>query len=361
MSGLGYIFMDSQTYCEQRGGKVMRKKMKKILTGIMLMSILLGTGAVVSAYDGPKIKFRLAHTTPPGNHITLAYKKFADLVKEKSHGKIQVQIFPNAVLGSDRVLIEGAQRGSLEMAVSSTPNMANFALDYQVFDLPYITSPKYQKNLYKALDNGELGKYFDKVAHNIGLENIMWAEYGYRNFCSVGKEITNAKSLEGLKVRTTASPVEVDVAKALGMSPTPIAWGEVYTALQQGTIDAEGNTFPHLFGAKHHEVLRYAMYSYHNYGMQLCVANKKWWDGLNPEVKKIIRQSSAEALQYQREVLYPENEKSAYEGFLKTGIEVHTLSDAEMDEIKRITRPVWDNYLKKLPADLVKMVMDTQK
>ncbi|PIE46441.1 MAG: hypothetical protein CSA42_08555 [Gammaproteobacteria bacterium] len=176
----------------------------------------------------------------------------------------------------------------------------------------------------------------------------MWAEYGYRNFCSVDKEITDAQSLEGLKVRTTASPVEVDVAKVLGMSPTPIAWGEVYTALQQGTIDSEGNTFPHLFGAKHHEVLRYAMYSYHNYGMQLCVANKKWWDQLDPKAQKIIRESAAEALKYQREVLYPENEKSAYDGFVKNGIKIHKLTDDEMKELKEITRPVWDNYLQKL-------------
>ncbi len=334
---------------------------KSIISCMATMAVLLCGISAVQAYDGPKLKFRLAHTTPPGNHITLAYQKFADLVKEKSDGKIKVQVFPNAVLGSDRVLIEGAQRGSLEMAVSSTPNMANFALDYQVFDLPYITSPKYQENLYKSLDNGKLGKYFSKVANGIGLEAIMWAEYGYRNFCSVGKEITDAQSLEGLKVRTTASPVEVDVAKALGMSPTPIAWGEVYTALQQGTIDSEGNTFPHLYGAKHNEVLKYAMYSYHNYGMQLGVANKKWWDKLDKRAQNVIREAAAEAVKYQRDVLYPENEKSAYDGFVASGIKVHTLTDAQMDELKKLTRPVWDKYLEKLPAELVDMVMETQK
>jgi tripartite ATP-independent transporter DctP family solute receptor len=323
--------------------------------------MVVGAVTVSQAYDGPKVKFRLAHTTPPGNHITLAYQKFADLVDEKSDGRMKVQVFPNAILGSDRVLIEGAQRGSLEMAVSSTPNMANFAMDYQVFDLPYITSPKYQQNLYDSLDSGKLGKHFAEVANSIGLEAIMWAEYGYRNFCSVSREITDAKSLEGLKVRTTASPVEVEVANALGMSPTPIAWGEVYTALQQGTIDAEGNTFPHLFGAKHNEVLRYAMYSYHNYGMQLGVVNKKWWDKLEPSSQKVIRDAAAEAVKYQREVLYPENEKSAYDGFVEGGIKVHTLTDEQMAEFKTLTRPVWDKYLKELPAGLLDMVLETQK
>ena len=131
---------------------------------------------------GPKLKFRVAHTTPPGNHITLTFEKFKELVEEKSDGKIKVQVFPNAILGSDRVLMEMAQKGAMEMSVSSTPNMANFSPLYQVFDLPYITSPKYQGSFYKAIDNGDLGKYLVKVAHEIGLEPIMYAEYGYRIF-----------------------------------------------------------------------------------------------------------------------------------------------------------------------------------
>ena len=123
------------------------------------LSLMAGPAVTAHAadYNGPKIKFRVAHTTPPGNNITLAFEKFKELVEQKSGGKIKVQVFPNAILGSDRVLMEGAQKGSLEMAVSSTPNMANFSPLYQVFDLPYITSPKNQEKLYKAIDSGKLG------------------------------------------------------------------------------------------------------------------------------------------------------------------------------------------------------------
>ena len=339
------------------------KRMIRRLTACMGMCLagLVWASPSVAAYDGPKFSFRVAHTTPPGNHITLAFEKFKELVEQKSGRQITVQVFPNAMLGSDRVLMEGAQKGSLEMAVSSTPNMANFSPLYQVFDLPYITSPEHQEKLYKAIDSGELGRFFSGVAHGIGLEPIMYAEYGYRNFVTIKKPVSSVGDLAGLKIRTTDSPVEVEVAKALGMNPTPVAWGETYTALQQGTVDGEGDTFPHLYGAKHHEVLKYAITSVHNYGMQVMMANKKWWDKLDPRAQQVIREAAAEALAYQRTTLYPENEARAREGFLKAGIRIVDLTPEQIEEFRVATRPVWDKFVSQFPPELVEMVLETQK
>lgn len=336
------------------------KKLSLILA--LIVAVAVFTPPAFAEYSGPKIKFRLAHTTPPGNHITLAYEKFVDLVKEKSNGKIKVQLFPGAVLGSDRVLVESAQKGSLEIGVSSTPNLANFSPMFMVFDLPYITQPRNQAKLYSSIDpGGPLNAYLENVSNEIGLQPIMYAEYGYRNFVSTSRPLNNVADLAGLKMRTTDSPVEIAVAQALGTNPAPVAWGEVYTALQQGTIDAEGNTFPHMYGAKHHEVLKYAITSGHNYGMQVAMANKKWWDGLSDEAKEIISSAAKEAVEYQRTVLYPKNEEEARKGFEKAGILVHDATDAELDEFKVLTQPVFDQYAAKLPLDLVKLVQDTQK
>lgn len=339
------------------------KKIFSLVLAAVTVTALLANVAVAAqdSYSGPKLKFRVAHTTPPGNHITLAFEKFKEVVEAKSGGKVKVQIFPNAILGSDRVLMEGAQKGTLEMAVSSTPNMANFSPLYQVFDLPYITSPKNQDKLYKAIDSGALGEFFVKVGHGIGLEPIMYAEYGYRNFVTIKKPIASVKDMVGLKIRTTDSPVEVEVAKALKMNPTPVAWGETYTALQQGTVDGEGNTFPHLYGAKHHEVLKYAVTSAHNYGMQVMMANKAWWDKLAPQAQKVIREAAAEALNHQRTVLYPANEAEAREGFVKAGIQIVDLSEAQLEEFRTVTRPVFDKFAAQFPPELLQLVLDTQK
>ena len=336
--------------------------MKRLTLLASVFSISATLPLLATAYDGPKLEFRLAHTAPPGNHITGAYQKFADLVHEKSGQKITVKVFPGAVLGSDRVLVEGAQRGTLDVGVSSTPNLANFSPMFQVFDLPYITSPDKQQGLYASIDRGgALNAYFEKESNRIGMQPIMYAEYGYRHFVSAKRALKSADDLIGLKMRTTDSPIEVAVAKALGANPAPIAWGEVYTALQQGTIDAEGNTFPHLFGAKHHEALKYAVTSAHNYGMQVAMANKKWWDGLDPAAQQIIEDSAAEAVAYQREVLYPESEKKSRAEFEKAGIQIHDVTPEDIALFKEITQPVFDEFAAKLPAELVQMVKDTQK
>ncbi|MGF1682460.1 TRAP transporter substrate-binding protein [Photobacterium minamisatsumaniensis] len=337
----------------------MKTALYTLSLAVMTMSI---SSTAMADYSGPKIKMKLAHTAPPGNHITMAYKKFADLVKEKSNGRIKVQLFPGAVLGSDRVLVEGAQRGTLEIGVSSTPNLAGFSSSFQVFDLPYITSPEHQEKLYKSLDKGgPLNLYFEKVSNDIALQPIMYAEYGYRNFVTTSKPLAGPSSLSGLKMRTTDSPVEVAVAKALGANPAPIAWGEVYTALQQGTIDAEGNTFPHMFGAKHHENLKYAMTSAHNYGMQVAMANKQWWDGLPDEAKELIEEASQEAVTYQRTIAYPKNEKTALQGMLDAGVTIHQVTEQERAELRELTKPVFDKFAANLPKDLINLVQETQK
>ncbi len=205
-------------------------------------SILVGASFTPVLAERP-VTLKIGHPMAPGNNVTVGYEKFKELVEEKSNNKIRIRIFGNTQLGSDRVTTEAAQAGTLEMSSSSTPNLASFTKAYMVFDLPFITSPENQEKLYKALDEGELGKYLRKVANDIGLETIMFSEYGYRNFVATKKPLNGAADLAGMKVRTTDSPVEVAVATALGMNPAPVAWGETYTALQQGTVDGEGNTF----------------------------------------------------------------------------------------------------------------------
>lgn len=310
--------------------------------------------------DDGVIKIRLAHPMAPGNNVTLGYEKFAELVNKNSGGKVQVEVYGSCMLGSDRVAMESVQRGSLEMASSSSPNMANFSPYFMIFDLPYVTDIKYQKNMYESLDNGLLGEYFDKLGDEINLKPIMFSEYGYRNFVTSGKPISNAESLKGLKVRVTASPVEIEVAKALGMSPTPIAWGETYTAMQQGTVDGEGNTFSLLCDAKHDEVIKYAVDSRHNYSMHILMVNKDFWDSLPEDVQKVIMDSAHEALKYQRSIT-ADLEKKAEEKFLAQGIKVHHLTPEELNELKTKTRPVWDLFSDEIPSNLFKMVQDTQQ
>lgn len=330
---------------------------KKVLAAFLAAGLTMGIAASAQA---KKITLRLGHPMAPGNNVTLGYEKLKQLIEERTDGKVKVQLFGNAMLGSDRVTMESTQRGTLDMASASSPNMANFSKAFMVFDLPYITSPAHQKNLYAALDNGPLGKYLADECEKINLKPIMYSEYGYRNFVSTKKEIKSLDDLKNLKVRTTASPVEVAVAAKLGMNPTPIAWGEVYTALQQGTVDAEGNTFSLLNDAKHTEVLKYAMDSAHNYSMHILLMNKKKFDSLPADIQEIILQAGQDALNYQRGIT-ADLEAKATEAFKTMGISIHTLTDEQRAEFVAATQPVWAEFASEIPEEVMKLVQDTQK
>jgi len=330
---------------------------KKVLAAFLAAGLVVGVAASVQA---KKITLRLGHPMAPGNNVTLGYEKLKELIETRSDGKIKVQLFGNAMLGSDRVTMESTQRGTLDMASASSPNMANFSKAFMVFDLPYITSPTYQKNLYAALDSGPLGKYLADECEKINLKPIMYSEYGYRNFVSTKKEIKTLADLKNLKVRTTASPVEVAVAAKLGMNPTPIAWGEVYTALQQGTVDAEGNTFSLLNDAKHTEVLKFAIDSAHNYSMHILLMNKKKFDAMPADLQEVVLKAGQDALDYQRGIT-ADLEVKANEAFKAQGIAIHHLTAEERAAFVEATTPTWAEFASEIPEEVMTLVQDTQK
>lgn len=325
---------------------------------VVAMTLLLGAPKTFSG-DKP-ITLRIGHPMAPGNNVTVGYEKLKELVEKKSDGKIRLQIFGNAQIGSDRVTTEQAQAGTLDMSSSSTPNLASFSPAYMAIDLPYVTDPKNQEKLYKALDEGELGKALRKVANDIGLETIMFSEYGYRNFTSAKHPLKEIKDLQNMKIRTTDSPVEVEVATVLGMNPAPVAWGETYTALQQGTVDGEGNTFSLLNDAKHSEVLKHAMDSQHNYSMHILLMNKKKWDSLTPEQQQIIREAAREATDWQRKESVKLEEK-AWQAFRDKGIDITILTPEQRQELKDKTAPVREKFAKEIPVEMITLIEETQK
>ncbi len=303
---------------------------------------------------------KLGHPMPEGNNVTLGYEKLKELVEKKSNGKITIEIFPDTQWGSDRVTTREAQRGTLDLTSSSTTNMAGSHKDYMALDLPYTISPKYQDKLFDALDNGELGEYYKKVANNLRLVPLMYSQYGFRNFVTAHKPIKTLEDLKGLKVRTANSRVEVAVAQAFHMEPQSLEWGEVYGALQQGTIDAEGNTFSLLNDAKHVEIIKYATNSAHNYSMHILFINQNKWNSLTEEQRVIITESAKEAVQWQRKISV-ELEKKAWQAFRDKGIEITEFDEAELAKFKEVTQSVRDSFTRELPTKLMQLITDTQK
>lgn len=329
-----------------------------LIAGLLSASMLTGCGGGKSDKDVTVL--RIANPQATGDNVTVGYEKLVELVDKKSHGKMRIDLYSNAVLGSDRAATEAVQEGTLSMSSCSSPNFAGFIPEFMAFDLPYVTEKKYQQNLYDALDNGELGEYYREVCRKKGFELMMFSEYGYRNYVSAKKPIKSAADLKGFKLRTTDSPVELAVARSLKAQGMPIAWGETYTALSQGTIDGEGNTWTLLYKAKHNEALKYGIESRHNYSMHILVMNKKLYDKLTDEEKTILKESCREALAYQREASAA-IEAGNKQAMIDEGTEIYDPTDEELQVFKDQTRPVWDEFIgKRVPKEAVDMIRATQ-
>lgn len=303
---------------------------------------------------------RLANPMATGDNITLGYDKLVELVAEKSGGTMRIDHYPNAVLGSDRATTEAVQEGTLDMASCSSPNFSGFIPEFGAFDLPYITDKQYQQNLYDAIDYGELGQYYDELCTAKGLKLLMYTEYGYRNFAMAKKQIHSVDDMHGLKIRTTDSKVEVAVVRALQAQAMPVAWGETYTALSQGTVDGEGNTWSLLLSAHHNEALKYGIESRHNYSMHILTMGTDRWNKLGEERQQILSEACHEALVWQRAVCF-ENEDKNKQTMIDEGTDIYDPTPEELQGFKDTTRPVWDGFVgKSIPEHAVDMIQATQ-
>ena len=342
------------------------KKYRFILTIslILIFSVLLvGCGdagdsdASDSGSSTEKVELRLGQSKSANHPVSKGIDKFAELVEEKSNGEIKIETFHDALLGSDREVIESAQQGTLDLASSSTPNMASFTNYFTAWDLPFIFETK--DEVYKAVD-GEPGDVVREEMEKSGFKVIFFPDYGFRQVVNNVRSIKVPTDITGLKIRTTNSPVEIADYTAWGANPTPVAWGEVFTALQQGTVEGEGNSYSLLWDSKHQEVLKYATEVNYNYSSDIVVMNKGVFDGLSTEHQNILMEAGKEALVWQRE-LANSREAEAKQQFIDFGIEIYEPTAEEYQQWKNDSKAVWDEFVSpgKAEPEYVDLILET--
>lgn len=322
--------------------------MKKVKSTVIILLVILaflsftliGNNVLnqnAIAGQSEEITLRLGQSKAGSHPVSIGINKFAELVEEKSNGKITVDTFHDSLLGSDREVIESAQRGSLELASSSTPNMTSFTNYFTAWDLPYIFENK--EEVYKAVD-GKPGEIIRKEMEKSGFKVIFFPDYGFRQVVNNVRPVKLPKDMAGLKIRTTNSRIEQADFSEFGASPTPVAWSEVFTALQQGTVEGEGNSYSLLWDSKHQEVLNYATEVNYNYSSDIVVMNKDKFDALSKEYQDIIMEAGLEATEWQRD-LANEREDEAKQQFIDYGIEIYEPTEEEMKIWKQTAEPVW--------------------
>lgn len=292
-----------------------------------------GETDAAKATDGPKYKFRLAETHPADYPTTKGDIKFAELVKERSGDRITIEVFPSAQLGEEKAAIEQVQLGAIEFTRISSGPLAEFNKDFGVFSLPYIFDN--DDHVWKFLLSDAGNKLLDSLDSS-RLKGLAYYSSGSRSFYST-KPLTKIEDLKGLKIRVQQNKLNIDLMAALGASATPMAYGEVYSALQTGVIDAAENNYPSYYSSKHYEVAKHYIVDGHQRVPEVLMMSKIAWDKLSKEDQEIIKQAAVDSIDYQREE-WAKYEKESEEQVRAGGATITEVTDIKpwQDAVKSV-------------------------
>jgi tripartite ATP-independent transporter DctP family solute receptor len=283
------LVIQSQKFKE--GGRKMRKF--KLFSGIVIGLFFL-TICVASGQAAP-IEIKFGHVDPPDIYTSkkgAAGAAFKNLVEAETSGGVEVKVFPAGQLGGERELVEGTKLGTIQMSMVSAA-IAGFYKEAQVLDIPYLFSSA--PVAWKVMD-GWFGKEMAAdCLKKTGMRVLAYGETGFRNFTNSVHPIKSPADMKGLKLRVMESPVYVNMVKALGAAPTPIAWTETYSALQQKVVDGHENPVSVIISFKIYEVQKYLTLDGHSYGVDFILINDKFFQGLPKETQLIIKTSAVDA------------------------------------------------------------------
>jgi tripartite ATP-independent transporter DctP family solute receptor len=295
-------------------------------------------------------EFKFATQNPKGHPIVTGMEKFAELVAAKSGGKMKVNLFPGGVLGNDQANVSAVQGGTLEMVSLNSGILASQAKEFGVYDFPFMFANAKEAD---AVVDGPFGKMMHDKLEAKGIIGLAYWELGFRNITNSRRPINKVEDIAGLKLRVIPNAINVDWVKALGANPTPLAFPEVYAALDQKAIDGQENPVAVINANKFYEVQKYLVISNHQYNPQSVIFSKKVWDTLSAAQHKILRDSAVEATRAQRQA-----SRDAAGGHLeslkKHGMQVTELSQAELAKFQAAMKPVIAKHSEVVGADVVK-------
>lgn len=271
--------------------------MQKNLLKVVIFSLF--AVLAVSSTSYAKIILKCGTSTQPTHIYNLAAEYFGKIVAEKTGGEIEVQVFPAAQLGSERDMVEGLQLGSLEMTLTSTGPMGNFVPQVKLFNLPFLF--KDRESCYRVLD-GEIGTRIADRFVKVGVRSLGWFENGFRHITNSKVAVNSPDDMKGMKIRVMEDDVFILTMKALGASPLPMAFGELYTALEQKTVDAQENPLVVIHSSRFFEVQKYLAMTGHFYSPAVLLISEMTWKKMTPEQQKILADAATQARDYERQL-----------------------------------------------------------
>jgi tripartite ATP-independent transporter DctP family solute receptor len=356
---MGWNLADASTDRYPRGKKLLEGKliyMKKSLCLSVLFAVLLVlSSGVYGAEAAAKYKMKYGAVGSDTHPNQKAAEELAKLIAEKSNGEMELTLFRNAQLGGDRQTAEGMQIGTIEMGVVGSSVLVAFEPKVGIFDFPFLF--KTEEAARKALD-GEVGDTIKDLLLKKGLRVLAYGTNGYRHTTNSRNPIHKPEDLKGLKIRTMENPIFVEMFKLMGASPTPMSFSELFTALQQKTVDAQENPILLIYTSKLYEVQKYISKTGHVYAVAPLIMCEKYFQSLPPEYQQIILDGGKFFEKRQRELM-KENESNFEEAMRKEGIEINELTSEEKDEFIKICEDVYKKFEESVGRDLIDKAIQT--
>lgn len=338
-------------------------KKKLIATALSLMAVstmlLSGCGgdnAKKEENTNDKLVLRYAENQPEYYPTTLGAYKFAQLVKEKTNGRIEIEVYHSGKLGDEKTVLGELQQGNIDFARTSLSPVAEFDSDLNVLQLPYLYRD--ETHMWKVLD-GEIGKnLLNGMEEKANIVGLSWYDAGARSFYIREHEINSVADLSGLNIRVQESSMMVDMVKALGANPVPIPYRETYAALEKGDIDGAENNWPSYESSEHYQLAKYYVVDEHTRVPEIQMVSKKLWDSLSDEDKKIIQEAATESAIFEKEE-WEKQEKISEDKMRQSGVVITELTPEEKQSFKDAMNSLYEEYGGNA-KDLIKAIQETE-
>jgi len=300
----------------------------------------------------PQTVLKLGHTLDIAHPVHKAMVYMAERVNEKSAGRMKVEIYPSEQLGTEKECIEALQLGYLAMTKTSSAPMEGFVPQMKIFGIPYLFRDS--EHCWKIL-KGPIGKELLLAGQSKGLRGLCYYDAGARSFYAK-KEINSPADLKGLKVRVQNSVMSMSMVKAMSGSPTSIPFGELYTALDQGVVDAAENNPPSFYTSRHYEVCKYYSLDEHTMLPDILAISTRVWNSLSPQFQQILQEAVDESVEYQRKI-WIEAEKNDLKSVQDAGV---TVIYPDKEPFRKSVKSVWDEFEGTDIGELIKRIQEVQ-
>ncbi len=320
----------------------------------LFASLICALGLIGSVVAQAQTVLKIGYTATNDSHYGTAANVFGEELVKRTNGRYKLQQFPSSALGGEREMVEAVQLGSQDMVITSTGPVGNFVPDTRVFDIPFLFRDyaHARKVLDGPIGNEVLAKFPAK-----GLVAVTWLENGFRHITNNKQPITGPENLKGMKIRTMENKVHMEAFKTLGALPTPMAMNELFTSLQQGTVDGQENPIPVILSNKLYTVQKYLTLDGHVYSPALLLMSESAWGKLSEADKKAFLEAAKIALAANRKRVNDDEVKGI--AIIK-GAGVRVVDKVDIARFQTAVAPAYTVYAKEFGADRIKKIQDVK-